>query len=161
MSALVREVFYPHPREQVWAALVDPKALGLWLMPNDFEPRVGHAFTFRMEPGPGWDGVVHCRVLELDPPVRMSWTWHGEGVDTVVRFELEAVEGGTRLHFEQTGFAGPQGYLVRLILGAGFRTMYRRKLPAYLAGRDVQREIEDHSRLGTVLARLFAPITRR
>jgi uncharacterized protein YndB with AHSA1/START domain len=48
MSALVREVFHPHPREQVWAALVDPKALGLWLMPNDFEPRVGHAFTFRM-----------------------------------------------------------------------------------------------------------------
>jgi uncharacterized protein YndB with AHSA1/START domain len=70
VSALVREVFYPHPREQVWSALTDPKALGLWLMPNDFEPRVGHEFTFRTEPGPGWDGVVHCRVLEVDPPVR-------------------------------------------------------------------------------------------
>lgn len=82
-------------------------------------------------------------------------------MDTIVRFDLEAVEGGTRLHFEQTGFAGPQGNLVRLILGAGFRTMYQRKLPAYLAGREVWPEANDHSRLGMLLARLFASIIRR
>jgi hypothetical protein len=31
-------------------------------MPNDFEPRVGHRFTFRTDPVPahGFDGIVRC-----------------------------------------------------------------------------------------------------
>ena len=120
MSRLVREVFYPHPRDRVWAALTDPEALALWLMPNDFAPRVGHAFTLRTEPGPGWDGVVHCRVLALDPPSHMAWSWRGGPVETIVRFDLASVAGGTRLRFEQDGFAGLQGNLVRLVFGAGF-----------------------------------------
>lgn len=161
MSALVRKVFYPHPRERVWAALTDPTALGLWLMPNDFEPRVGHEFTLHAKPGAGWDGTVHCEVLELDPPTHMAWSWRAGPLDTVVRFDLEAVEGGTRLRFTQTGFTGLQGNLTRLILGFGFLTMYRRKLPAYLAGREVKPEAEDRSPIGALLARLFAPITRR
>jgi len=39
-------------------------------MPNDFKPVVGHAFTFRTEPVSqhGFDGVVHCEVLDLEPP---------------------------------------------------------------------------------------------
>ncbi|HYZ75773.1 MAG TPA: SRPBCC domain-containing protein [Gaiellaceae bacterium] len=117
---MTREVFYAHPRERVWAALTDPAALGQWLMPNDFQPVAGREFTFRTKPGPGFDGVVHCRVLELEAPSRMAWSWRGGPIDTVVRFELDAVEGGTRLRFEQTGFAGLQGNLVRLILGAGW-----------------------------------------
>jgi uncharacterized protein YndB with AHSA1/START domain len=161
VSSIVREVVYAHPPERVWAALTDPEALGLWLMPNDFRPVVGHEFTFRTKPGPGFDGIVRCRVLELEPPSRMAWSWRGGPVDTVVRFELEPVEGGTRLRFEQSGFAGLQGNLVRLILGAGFRTMYRRKLPAYLDGREVAPEAQDRSRLGNTLARLFAPVIRR
>jgi hypothetical protein len=38
---------------------------------------------------------------------------------------------------------GPSGELVRLILGAGFRTRYRKKLPAYLDGHEVRPEAED------------------
>jgi uncharacterized protein YndB with AHSA1/START domain len=161
VSAITREVFYAHPRERVWAALTDPEALAQWLMPNDFEPVAGREFTFRTKPGPGFDGVVHCRVLELDAPSRMAWSWRGGPIDTVVRFELEPVEGGTRLRFEQTGFAGLQGNLVRLILGAGFRTMYRKKLPAYLEGRTVRPEAEDRGSLGMLLARIFGPVVRR
>ncbi|GIK11202.1 MAG: hypothetical protein BroJett001_32680 [Chloroflexota bacterium] len=43
---------YPHPRALVWRALVDRDLLAQWLMPNDFEPKIGHRFTFRTEPGP-------------------------------------------------------------------------------------------------------------
>ena len=107
------------------------------------------------------NGIVRCRVLELDAPSRMAWSWRGGPIDTVVRFELEPAAGGTRLRFEQTGFAGLQGNLVRLILGAGFRTMYRKKLPAYLEGRDVRPEAEDRGSLGMLLARVFSPIVRR
>ena len=57
----------PHPRERVWRALSDPEVLGRWLMPTDFAPELGRAFTFRMKPQLGWDGVTHCVVTELAP----------------------------------------------------------------------------------------------
>lgn len=68
---------YQYPRERVWAALTSSAALAEWFMPNDFEPEVGRSFTFRTEPAPGFDGIVHCRVLELEPPERMVWWWAG------------------------------------------------------------------------------------
>ena len=37
-------------------------------MPNDFSSKVGHVFTMQTKPGPGFDGVVRCEVLELDAP---------------------------------------------------------------------------------------------
>ena len=89
---------YRHPRERVWTALTSSAALAEWFMPNDFEPEVGRGFTFRTEPAPGFDGVVHCRVLELDPPARMVWSWAGGPIETTVTFTLEELrDGGTRL----------------------------------------------------------------
>ena len=66
-----REMRFPQPREQVWRAITDPETLAAWMFPNDFEPRVGHAFTFRVPGNPkvNFDGLtVHCTVLECDPP---------------------------------------------------------------------------------------------
>ena len=34
-----------HPIERVWRALTDREALAQWLMPNDFEPVVGHSWA--------------------------------------------------------------------------------------------------------------------
>ena len=91
-------VSYPHPPGRVWAALTSSEALAAWLMPNDFEPVVGRRFTFRTRPAPGFDGIVRCEVLELDPPRRMVWSWAGGNIDTTVIFTLEATAGGdTRL----------------------------------------------------------------
>jgi uncharacterized protein YndB with AHSA1/START domain len=56
--------------------------LARWLMPNDFKPVVGHAFTFRTEPVPqhGFDGIAACEVLELEAPRLMilggGWRGH-------------------------------------------------------------------------------------
>jgi Activator of Hsp90 ATPase homolog 1-like protein len=49
-DAIVHEVVYTHPPGRVWRALTDSAALADWLMPNDFLPRVGHRFTFTLEP---------------------------------------------------------------------------------------------------------------
>ena len=48
-----KEVFLPHPPEDVWLALTDPQALAEWLMPNNFEPVAGHKFRFHVDPMPG------------------------------------------------------------------------------------------------------------
>ena len=58
----------PHPLARVWMAITDPAQLADWLMPNDFEPRVGKRFTLRCPPGPGTRGWVDCTLLELEAP---------------------------------------------------------------------------------------------
>ena len=132
MSSIAIERTFPHPREKVWRAVTTQEALATWLMPNDFELRVGHEFTFRTEPAPGFDGIVHCRVLEIEPPSRLVFTWKGGPIDTIVTFRLHEVRGGTRFRMEQSGFEGFKARLVSKMLKSGGRSIYGKKLPEYL-----------------------------
>lgn len=133
------EFVYPYPPERVWRALTDPKALAEWLMENDFEARMGHEFQFRTKPAPGFDGIVRCKIVELDPPKRLSYSWEGGGMSTKVTFALEAVPGGTRLRLEHKGFEGVKAMMVSFILGSGWRKkILRTSLPAALARLDRQ-----------------------
>jgi len=122
-GSIEKEAWYPHPPTRVWMALTDSDALARWLMPNDFEPRVGCEFTMRTKPAPGFDGVVRCKVLELDEPRMMAWRWAGGGIETVVRFELAAEREGTRLRLVQTGFKGVRARMVSVILARGWAKM--------------------------------------
>jgi uncharacterized protein YndB with AHSA1/START domain len=126
-------VVYPHPVARVWAALTSSEALAAWLMPNDFRPVAGHRFTFRTRPAPGFDGIVRCEVLELDPPRRMVWSWAGGNIDTTVTFTLEEVAAAqTRLRLRQVGFHGLGAQLTRRILAGGYPRILGQRLPAYL-----------------------------
>jgi uncharacterized protein YndB with AHSA1/START domain len=131
------EMFYEQPRERVWAALTTSEALAAWLMPNDFAPRLGHRFQFRTKPAPGFDGIVNCEVLEIEPPRRLVYSWVGGGVDTRVAWTLEEAGRGTRLVLEHQGFTGLRGLLVSSILGKGWGSrILKARLPAVLSGWD-------------------------
>jgi uncharacterized protein YndB with AHSA1/START domain len=127
------EAVYPFSPDQVWVVLTDPVALGDWLMPNDFQPVIGHRFQFRTKPAPGFSGVVDCEVLELDPPRRLAFSWAGGGIDTVVTFDLAPEGASTRMVLEQAGFKGPRGLMVSAILTGGWRRMAEQRLPAAIA----------------------------
>ncbi|MGP1355445.1 SRPBCC family protein [Roseicyclus sp.] len=123
----------PFPREMVWHALTDSVQLSAWLMPNDIRPKVGHCFTFRTKPAPGFDGTVHCEVLELSPPARLVVSWRGGPLDTRVSFDLEEAPEGTRLTLRHAGFAGLSNVIPRIALGFGWRDLLGKKLPLHLA----------------------------
>jgi uncharacterized protein YndB with AHSA1/START domain len=98
----------PHPPSKVWRALTEPALVARWLMDTDMPPEIGKAFTFRTEPMPWWDGIVHSEILELEPQRRLRYTWKGgpgaTKLDTVVTWSLVPVAGGTRLELEHSGF---------------------------------------------------------
>ncbi len=98
-----QDMLYPHSLQKVWAALADSVTLSKWLLPNDFEPRLGHHFTFQEEPQDGWNGIIACEVVELIPFERLAFTWsaHPDLPTMVISFALTEVDGGTRLHLEQ------------------------------------------------------------
>lgn len=123
---------YDHPIDRVWRAITDSEAIAEWLMANDFEPRVGHRFTFRTDPAPGFDGIVHCEVLEVEEPWKLSYRWTGGPLDTVIAFTLEAVADGTRLTLRHSGFSGLKAVMVSFIMQNGWGKMTEQKLPSLL-----------------------------
>ncbi len=102
-----RELSFPQPPEVVWHALATSEALAEWMYPNDFEPRVGHRFTFRVPPTPRLENglVVRCEVVTCVPPTELAFTWVVDNfLDTRVSYRLEPDGSGTRVMFEHTGF---------------------------------------------------------
>jgi uncharacterized protein YndB with AHSA1/START domain len=100
----------PHSPEKVWRALSDPVLLAEWLLPVfDLKLEPEATFTFKTQPYPGWDGIVNCRMLEIEAHKKLSYTWVvGFGLDTVVTFTLTPTASGTRLSLVQSGFKPDQ-----------------------------------------------------
>jgi len=87
-----RTIIIDAPIQKVWKAIATSEGLAAWLMPNDFQPVMGHEFTFRSEPKNGWNGIVYCKVMELNPPKRIGFTWSGNNMEQYVSFELTELE---------------------------------------------------------------------
>lgn len=133
---LRKEVFYPHPPEDVWTALTDPRALAEWLMPNNFEPVVGRTFRFHVDPMPGFSGITECKVLEVDPPRRLVYTWTTlpkNPIDTppppmTLVWTLDRAPGGTTLILDQSGLETLNLWW-RFSMTMGWGRMLKRLLP--------------------------------
>ncbi|HEY5957374.1 MAG TPA: SRPBCC domain-containing protein [Polyangiaceae bacterium] len=103
------EFDFHHLPEKVWRALTDPELLAEWLLPVlDLKLETGAAFAFKREPLPGWDGVVNCRLLEIEPYRKLSYTWLVGEMDTVVTFTLTPTGSGTHLSLVHSGFKATQ-----------------------------------------------------
>jgi uncharacterized protein YndB with AHSA1/START domain len=102
-----RELRFAQSPEAVWRSLTDSAALAEWMYPNDFEPRVGHHFTFRVPPKRRLDDglIVRCEVLKCVPRSELVFTWVVDDfLNTRVSYRLEADGAGTRVLFEHSGF---------------------------------------------------------
>lgn len=85
------------PILRVWAAVSTAESIAEWFMPNDFQPIVGHEFTLQSPYGPS-----PCKVLELDPPYRLSFAWDEFGWH--VTFILRELEGKTEFTLIHSGW---------------------------------------------------------
>jgi uncharacterized protein YndB with AHSA1/START domain len=115
--AITVEAVLPHAPETVWKTLTTGALIAQWLMPNDFEPVLGKRFTFKTKPMGGWDGVVHCEVLEIVPNEKLVYSWkggsdenakYGSSLNSAVTWTLTPAAGGTRLKLVHSGFRSPE-----------------------------------------------------
>lgn len=90
-----RQLEVDAPRTTVFALFATAEGLRRWLDAADLEPRVGGAVSVRLR-----DATATGKVLALDPPQHISftWEWAGEraGAPSVVAFD--AIEHGSRTH---------------------------------------------------------------
>lgn len=91
---IVRTIIMDAGIEKVWKAISTSDGLAAWFMPNNFQPIIDYEFTFKSQPQRGWDGIVHCKVKELQPPNKLGFTWSGNNLEQYVTFELKALSDG-------------------------------------------------------------------
>ena len=101
MADLSLDFQFKSPIDKVWNALTNSDILAQWVMENNFQPIVGYRCQFRDE---AIGLLVDSEVLVVDEPYRLSYTWIGGPIDTVVTWTLKQEDGITYLHLEQTGF---------------------------------------------------------
>jgi uncharacterized protein YndB with AHSA1/START domain len=114
MARIIKhQFFFPHPPETVWDYLTQSELMAQWLMKNDFQPIVGLDFQFRTGPIPSldFDGIIYCKVLEIVPFKKLSYSWNcgpGRGeitLESIVVWKLEPKDKGTEVFLEHSGFA--------------------------------------------------------
>jgi len=106
------EWIYEQSPNEVWEYLTQAELIESWLMPNNFKPIHGNEFQFNAKPIPSLDldGIFYCKVLEIIPFQKLTYSWKGgsgDGVftlDTVVEWTLEKHGKGTKLLLKQVGF---------------------------------------------------------
>lgn len=84
--------------QTVWSAITSTEGLSAWFMPSTIKPELGCQFTIDA----GQYGVSNCKVIELDPPNRLSFTWGEEG--WVVTFELTELGEKTQVTMIHSGW---------------------------------------------------------
>lgn len=133
---IVLDEVFPHATATVWKALTSAQLIGRWLMqPTGFEATEGKAFTFQTTPGGSWDGVIHCRVLEVVPNRRLVYAWkgghenntgYGAPLDTIVTWSLTPVEAGTRIQLVHAGFVMPRNESAYTVMSGGWKKVVRK-----------------------------------
>ncbi|HXZ74235.1 MAG TPA: SRPBCC domain-containing protein [Streptosporangiaceae bacterium] len=104
------------PRERIFRALTEPAELAKWWGPRgfttpaiDLDLRVGGGYRFTMQPPGGDPFHLSGEFLEIDPPVRLVYTFCWDEPDpddrqTVVTLSLGEVADGTQVSLWQGEF---------------------------------------------------------
>ncbi|MFB7640556.1 SRPBCC family protein [Peribacillus butanolivorans] len=99
-----KTVILEAPIQKVWDTVSNAEGIASWFMPNDFQPKVGHEFHVQSPFGPS-----PCKVLEIDAPHRLSFSWDTDG--WIVSFILKELDGKTEFTLIHGGWKEPDTIL--------------------------------------------------
>lgn len=104
-TAIEKTVFLGVPIEAAWGFLTEAKKLEQWFFKTDADFEVGAEYTLYSREE---EGAKRCwgEVLEMSAPNRLRQSFTIAplgGVMTELLWELNAVEGGTRIKLTHTG----------------------------------------------------------
>jgi len=102
----VIERTYNAPVEKVWKAITDKDEMKQWYFDfEEFRPEVGFEFEFSGGREPDKPYLHVCKITEVIPDKKLSYTWRYEGYtgDSLVSFELFDEGGKTRIKLTHAG----------------------------------------------------------
>jgi len=107
---ILQKWFFQQPPVEVWKYLTKPELIEQWLTKTDFQPIVGHKFSFADKTGK----IISCKVLEVKPFTTLSYSWQYHSaighklLDSKVIWTLVPKEQGTELQLVHNGFTAPE-----------------------------------------------------
>jgi uncharacterized protein YndB with AHSA1/START domain len=127
-KSIQHKFFFPHSPQVVWEYLTKAELIEQWLMKNDFQPIIGYDFQFRTKPlvNFNFDGIVYCKVLEIIPFEKLSYSWKGgpgNGIitlDSIVVWTLFPKDDGTEIFLEHSGFKEIEDFSMYTIMNEGW-----------------------------------------
>jgi uncharacterized protein YndB with AHSA1/START domain len=131
------DTFIEATPDEVWEAITDKALISQWLMETNIEPIVGFNGYFKMKPTPLFNGQIESTVIEVKPTSTFTFTWTSSWmkVPTTIKFSLQEKENGTLLTLEHWGFKGLRGFLLKKMLGGGWKKLITIKIPKLIKDR--------------------------
>jgi uncharacterized protein YndB with AHSA1/START domain len=102
----VIERMYDAPADRVWQAITNKDQMKEWYFDLDaFKPEVGFEFQFRGEGHEGEKYLHLCKITEVIPGKKLSYTWRYDGYpgESLLTFELFAEGKQTKLRLTHAG----------------------------------------------------------
>ena len=103
---IIVERTYNAPIEKVWSAITDRDEMKKWYFDlTEFKPEPGFEFQFYGEGKQGEKFLHLCKVIEVIPKKKLTYSWRYDGYEgnSFVTFELFAEGDTTRLKLTHEG----------------------------------------------------------
>ncbi|ASS95215.1 SRPBCC family protein [Peribacillus simplex] len=104
LQDIKKTIILEAPIQKVWDTVSTAEGIASWFMPNDFQPKVGHEFHVQSPFGPS-----PCKVMELDAPHRLSFSWDTDG--WFISFILKELDDKTEFTLIHGGWKEPETIL--------------------------------------------------
>jgi uncharacterized protein YndB with AHSA1/START domain len=124
--------------EKVWNAITDKDEMKQWCFDiAEFKPEVGFEFRFLGGKDPANPYVHLCKVMEVIPMKKFSYTWRFEGIagNSLLTFELFEEGKNTRLKLTHAGletFPADNPDLAEENFALGWTSILDKSLKEYL-----------------------------
>lgn len=129
-------VIFEAPIQKVWDVVSTAEGMSSWFMPNDFRAIVGHEFHIQSPFGPS-----PCKVLEVDEPNRLSFSWDTDGWFVTFmlkeignKTEFTLIHGGWNESNEIVPKAKAEAAEVRERMNGGWEAIVHEKLRKVVEG---------------------------
>lgn len=136
LQDIKQTVIFEAPIQKVWNAVSTSEGIVSWFMPNDFEPKVGHEFHVQSPFGPS-----PCKVLEIDEPHRLSFSWDTDGwvvsfilKDLGDKTEFTLIHGGWKQADTILPKANEKSSVIRERMAGGWVAIVNEKLKKVVEG---------------------------
>ncbi|MEO1011347.1 MAG: SRPBCC domain-containing protein [Bacteroidota bacterium] len=108
-DVISKEHLFDHAIDKVWNAISKAEEISTWFIQADFKAEPGYHYTFTADEAHGCTQITG--VVKQARPYTLVYTWMVKDTETetIVKWELQEMEGKTKLYLEHSGIAGYPG----------------------------------------------------
>ena len=105
---IIKEHTFTHTIDKVWNAITKAEEISTWFIKADFKAEAGYQYTFYSS---GEDCTQISGVVKEADPYTLVYTWvvQDTEVETLVKWQLETTDSGTKLYLKHSGISNCPG----------------------------------------------------